>query len=37
VLTPDQVAALKQLQAEQKAQQQLRDLMRTPPKDPASR
>jgi hypothetical protein len=37
VLTPDQVAALKQLQAEQKAQQQVRDLMRTPPKDPASR
>lgn len=29
VLTPDQVAALKQLQAEQKAQQQIRDLMRT--------
>ena len=28
VLTPDQVAALKQLQAEQKAQQQIRDLMR---------
>lgn len=37
VLTPDQVAALKQLQAEQKAQQQVRDLMRNPPKEPASR
>lgn len=28
VLTPDQVAALKQLQAEQQAQQQVRDMMR---------
>lgn len=28
VLTPDQVSALKQLQAEQKAQQQIRELMR---------
>ena len=37
VLTPDQVSALKQLQAEQKAQQQVRDLMRTPPKTPAAR
>jgi hypothetical protein len=36
VLTPDQVAALKQLQAEQKAQQQVRELMRNPPKPPAS-
>jgi hypothetical protein len=36
VLTPDQVTALKQLQAEQKAQQQVRDLMRNPPKAPAS-
>ena len=37
VLTPDQVTALKQLQAEQKAQQQIRDLMRNPPKAPAAR
>jgi hypothetical protein len=37
VLTPDQVTALKQLQAEQKAQQQIRELMRNPPKAPASR
>ncbi len=37
VLTPDQVTALKQLQAEQKAQQQVRDLMRTQPKTPAAR
>lgn len=36
VLTPDQVTALTQLQAEQKAQQQVRDLMRNPPKSPAS-
>ena len=37
VLTPDQVTALKQLQAEQKAQQQVRDLMRNPPKSSASK
>ncbi|MCS6242994.1 MAG: hypothetical protein H2172_03930 [Opitutus sp.] len=31
VLTPDQVAALKQLQAEQMAQKKMHDLMRNPP------
>ncbi len=30
VLTPDQVSALQQLQAEQKAQQQIREIMRAP-------
>jgi hypothetical protein len=32
VLTPDQLAALKQLQSEQAAQQKMHDLMRNPPK-----
>jgi len=35
VLTPDQLAALKQLQAEQKAQQRIRDLMRAGEPKPA--
>ena len=37
VLTPDQLTALKQLQAEQMAQKKMHDLMRNPPKASASR